>query len=185
MPRKKFTPPPKQTSDDPYTLNRISDDMKMIIREICTAQEEKDSERVEELTCELVDLIGTHRDKYQSTAHVILNSVSAGEWNQAIANQYQAKATAHKNLAKFLKENLHRDMKLHGITRLDAGQFTIREQKNGIASLEVEVEPEELPKDFQEVVVNTAELRAALEFGEKVDGAYLKIGTHIRIVAKG
>ena len=184
MARRPKPPMKKHTSDDPYSLFDISGDMKLIIREICTAQEEKDAERVEELTCELMDLIDLHSDKYEATAYVILNSIEAGKNNQAISNQFQAKATAHNNLAKRLKQRLLDDMQQHGIKKVNTGIFTIREQVNGVASLEVEVPPEQLPEEFQKIEIDTATLRAALEFGEEVDGAYLKKGTHLRIAAK-
>lgn len=176
--------PPQHASDKPYSLFNITADIEMLIRDITEAQQDKDLERIEELTDKLIDLIHVHENKYEATVHVIKNSLHTAEGNQAIANEFQAIATAHKNLAKRLKERLKEDMNRHGLTKVNAGIFSIRTQKNNIASLKVLAEPEALPEQFQVIKIDTDELRAALAAGEEIEGATLEKGEHIRITAK-
>lgn len=185
MQRKNLHPTLQHASKDPDTLFDITSEIKVIIREITIAQYDKDYDLVSELTDELTNLMDKHENKYESYVHVIKNSLNAATGNKEIADQFMAKYTALNNLAKRLKERLHQDMKQHGLNKVDAGIFTVREQRNSVASLEVEVQPEQLPEEFQRIEIDTAELRAALEFGEEVKGASLKKGTHIRIVTKG
>ena len=184
MPKKKVSVP-KYTSNDPYTLFDVSGEMKAIIREITIAQEDKDYEAIEDLTEELIELIELHGDKYVATIHVILDSLGAAEKNQAIAAQFQAKATAHSNLAKRLKQRLHDDMKHHGMQKVEAGIFTVRTHKNSIPTLTVNADPEDLPKEFQKIEADTDELRYALARGDEIKGVTLEKGEHIRIKARG
>lgn len=176
--------PTEHASKDPYTLFDITGDMKRIIVEITEAQQDKNLELVNELTDELIDMMEIHSDKYAGYAHTIKNSINAAEGNQAIANEFQAIATAHNNLARRLKDRLQQDMEHHGITKVNAGIFSIRTQINSVASLEVSTDAEELPERFQRIEINNEELRFALSSGEEVDGAELVKGSHVRITAK-
>jgi len=172
------------TGKDPYTLFDIREQLKEIIREITEAQEEKNAELVSELTDELLDALDLLEDKHEATVFVIKNSLAAAEYNKGIADQFQAIATAHNNLAKRLKERLDEDMRIHGVSKLDAGIFTIRKQRNSIATLTVHIPAEELPERFHKIIADTDELRFAIDGGEEVDGVTLIKGEHIRIVPK-
>ena len=174
----------EHASKDPYTLFDISGDMKRIIINITEAQQDKNLELVNELTDELIDMMDLHTDKYAGYAYTIKNSLNAADGAQGIANEFQAIATAHTNLARRLKERLQQDMENHGIEKLNAGIFSIRTQVNSIASLKVSAEPEELPERFQRIEIDNEELRFALANGEEVDGAELVKGRHVRITAK-
>ena len=173
----------KYTSKDPYTLFDISDEMKQIIADMTEAQAEKDLELVNALTTELIEMIEMHGNKYEATVHVIKNSLAAAEYNKAIADEFQSIATAHNKLAKTLKERLHEDMKFHHLDEVNAGIYVVRTATNPTAKLEVYVDADKLPEQFQKIEVDTDELRYALSVGEEVEGAELVKGQHIRISA--
>ena len=175
-------PPTKRyASRNPNTLFDISDEMKSILAELTDAQYERDHERIEELTNELIEIIEMHSNKYEATVHVIKDAINTAKGNQEIADQFQAKATANNNLAKRLKTKLLEDMKMHGLTKVVAGIFSVRTQKNSVPTLTVNVPPEELPEQFQKVEADNDELRAALSSGTEVKGVTLVKGEHIRI----
>ena len=191
MPKKKkdtlhetLTPADVHSSSDPDTLFDISTEMKLIIREITEAQADKNLDLVSELTDELLNIMDQHEDKYEAYVHVIKNSLNGAAGNKEIADIFGAKATALNNLAKRLKETLVQDLKQHGLTKADAGIFTIRTQKNSIPTLDVKVSAEELPERFHTIEVNKEELRFALANGEKIEGATLETGVHLRIGPK-
>ena len=183
MPKKKSSVP-KYTSNDPYTLFDISGEMKQILSELADAQLEKNKELVEELTLDIIDLIDMHENKYEATVHVIMNSLNAAKGNQEIANQFQAKATANNNLAKHLKERLKKDMQFLDLKTVNAGIYTIYTRENPVPTLTIDIDPEDLPEQFQKIEADTDELRHALSTGEEIDGVTLKKGEHIRISAK-
>ena len=181
MKKNRKFPTERHTSRDPNSLFDISNEMKNILAELGDAQYEKDYGRIEELTDELIEIISLHSDKYEATVHVIQNAINTAKGNQEIADQFQAKATANNNLAKHLKTKLLQDMKMHGLTKITAGIFSIRTQKNSVATLTIHIPAENLPRAFQRVEPNNEELRAALSNGEEVDGVTLIKGEHIRI----
>jgi len=174
----------RNASGKAYPLFDISTDIEQIIFEITEAQHDKNHDLVEELTCQLLDLISTHEDKYEACVHVIKNSLNAAEGNQAIANEFQAIATAHNNVAKRVKEMIKNDMERHGLKKVDAGIFNVRMHKNSVPTLHVYCDAEELPKRFQKIEINNDELRFALAHGEEVENAELVKGEHVRISAK-
>ena len=171
-------------SPDPDTLFEITGEIKVIIREITEAQAEKDYDLVETLTEELLGLMDKHEDKYERYVHVIKNSLNSDAGNKEIADVFQAKATALNNLAKRLKDTILQDMKEHNLSKVDAGIFTIRTQKNSIPTLTVSVDAEELDERFQIIEPNKDELRFAICNGEEIEGVTLEKGVHIRIGPK-
>ena len=171
-------------SSDPNALFEITTEIKVIIQEITQAQADKDLKLVGELTDELLTLMDKHEDKYERYVHVIKNSLLGAKGNKEIADQFQAKATALNNLAKRLKDRLKADMEQHGLSKVDAGIFTVRTQTNSVATLTVEVPAIELPERFQRIEPNTDELRFALTNGEEVEGVTLEKGQHVRINPK-
>ena len=174
----------KVTGKDPYTLFDISEEMKEIVGELTEAQQEKDSDLIQELTDELIRLIDLHEDKYKATIYVIKNSLAAAEYNQEIANQFQAVATAHKNLAKRLKDRIKYDMEQHGVTKTDAGIFSVRIQRNSVPSLVIDANPEDIPEEFQRIEIDRDEVKYALSIGREIEFAKLEKGTHLRISVK-
>ena len=175
---------PKGPGKDPWTLFDISDEMKMIILEIAEAQAAKDYDTVEELTEELIEIIDMHEDKYEASIHVIKNSLNAAAGNQELANAFQAKATAHNNVAKHLKQRLQDDMKRHGLNTVDAGIFTVRTVKNSVATLTVHIPADQLPERFWKIEPDNDELRFAISGGDEVEGVTLEKGEHIRFSPK-
>ena len=172
------------TGKDPYTLFEIRKEIREIIGEITEAQQDKNADLVSKLTDELLHSLDLLEDKHEAIVYVIKSSAAAAEYNKAIANQFQAIATAHNNLVQKLKERLDEDMQTHDVSKLDAGIFTIRRQKNSIPTLTIHIPPEELPERFHKIVANTDELRFAINGGEEVNGVTLIKGEHIRIVPK-
>ena len=171
-------------SPDPDTLFQISSEIKVIMREITEAQAEKDYDLVEKLTDELLNLMDKHENKYERYVHVIKNALNSAAGNKEIADIFQSKATALNNLAKRLKETVLKDMENHNLTKIDAGIFTIRTQRNSIPTLKVSIDPEELEERFQTIEANKDELRFAISNGEEIKGVTLEKGVHIRIGPK-
>ena len=175
---------PKGTSNDPWGLFDISDEMKLIIVEIAEAQAAKDYDAVETLTDELIEIIDMHEDKYEASIHVIKNSLNSAAGNQELANAFQAKATALNNVAKRLKQRILDDMKSHGLKSVNAGIFTVRTVKNSVATLTVHVPADQLPERFWKIEPDNDELRHAISTGDEVEGVTLEKGEHIRFSPK-
>lgn len=184
MKRKPLEPRVPGERKDPYSLFEISGEMREIILEITEAQQDKDLDRIEELTHELIDILDRHSDKYEATVHVIKNSLNAAAGFKELADQFNAVYTAHNNLAKNLKERLFNDLNSLGLKSVDAGAFTVRTWTNSVPTLHVHAEAEDLPEEFQILEVDTDALRYALANGREVDGAELVKGEHLRIVVK-
>ena len=169
---------------DPFTLFKLTDEIKALIADIADA--DVDGEDLESLYEELDSLYASRADKLVGYVKVIKNSLHASEGQKEIADLFDKRATALKNIAKRLKETLLADLEIHGEKSVTAGDFKIARQKNSVPTLDIKVDAEALPEAYQivEIEADTDALREALKRGEQIDGASLEKGEHIRIRAK-
>ena len=118
--------------------------------------------------------------------HVIKNSLSTGEACKTEAKAFDVRGSALLNLAKRLKERLLFDLQQHEQETVPAGIFKIARQSNSQPSLILDIDAEDLPSDYQKLTieVDTDALKQALKAGEKIDGAKLEKGEHVRIRVK-
>ena len=172
-----------KTPKNPFTLFELSDKIKAIIGDIIDAEIAGDEDEVQALIAELDGLHEARESKHEAYVHVIKNSLSTGEACKTEAKAFDVRGNALLNLAKRLKERLLFDLQQHEQESVPAGIFKIARQTNGMPSLVLDIEPEDLPREYQKVTVeeDTTALRQALNAGEKIDGVKLEKGEHVRI----
>lgn len=124
--------------------------------------------------------------KLDSYAGLIRTLESQAAAAQAEVDRFQMVKRAAENAAKRLKERVKVYLELQGRTKaVTAAGRTFAIQKNGGKQmLQIDLPPEELPKQFQKVVVQADEeaLRVRLEVGEPLEFArLLPRGTHLRL----
>ena len=171
---------------DPYTLFGLTDEIKAIVADMIEAEIAGDTEEVEALIAEIDALYDAKETKRQGYVYVIKNSLSSAENHKGVAKEFDARAKAHINLAKRLKERLLFDMQASDEESVPAGEFRIKRQRNSQASLNVDVDAEALPEAYQRITIEADKdaLRYALNAGEVIDGVNLETGEHIRIRVK-
>lgn len=99
-----------------------------------------------------------------------------------ISQQFTDKQKTRENHIKQMKEALLYAMTKIGIDQIEAGEWTIKVQKNG--GLQPMVIDGEVPENFKRITIDDdkEKIRKALENGEKLDFAYLEErGKHISI----
>ena len=168
---------------NPFTLFDLSDKIKAIIADIIDAEIAGDKDEVEALLDELDSFYDARASKREAYVYVIKNSLATSKACKAEAKAFDVRGNALMNLAKRLKERLLFDLQHDGEDVVNAGIFKIARQRNSQPSLIVDIEAVDLPADFQKltVEVDTDALKAALNAGEKIKGARLELGEHIRI----
>ena len=171
---------------NPFTLFELSDEIKEIIGDIIDAEIAGDKDEVQALLEELDGLHEARESKHEGYVHVIKNSLITGEACKTEAKAFDVRGSALLNLAKRLKERLLFDLQQHGEETVPAGIFKIARQSNSQPSLILDIEAEDLPSDYQKLTieVDTDALKQALKAGEKIDGAKLEKGEHVRIRVK-
>lgn len=167
----------------PFTLFELSEKITAMVADIIDAEIAGDKEEVEALLEALDALYDARESKREAYVYVIKNSLATSEACKAEANAFDVRANALMNLAKRLKERLLFDLQEDGAEKAPAGIFKIARQRNSQPSLIVEIDAEDLPADFQKVSVDVDNdaLREALNAGERIRGARLELGEHIRI----
>jgi hypothetical protein len=94
-------------------------------------------------------------------------------------------ATADHNAVTRLKERLMWFFEAHGIQKMDTARFRVSVANNGgVQPVAVLCKPEELPPQFQKIIVKADNdaLREALEEGETMPfAALVERGRHLRI----
>ena len=168
---------------NPFTLFDLSDKIKAIIADIIDAEIAGDEDEVEALLEELDAFYDARESKREAYVYVIKNSLATSQACKAEAKAFDVRGNALSNLAKRLKERLLFDLQQDGTEKAPAGIFKIARQLNSQPSLIVEIDAEDLPGDFQKVIIEADNdaLREALNAGETIKGARLELGEHIRI----
>ena len=173
-------------SRSPFTLFELSDKVKAIISDIIDAEIAGNDDEVKTLLAELDELYDARETKHEAYVYVIKNSLATSEACKSEADAFENRARALKNLAKRLKERLLFDMKQHDEEAVPAGIFKIARQRNSQPSVIIDIEPEDLPRDYQKVNIEPDKdaLKQAINAGETINGVDLKTGEHIRIRVK-
>lgn len=99
-----------------------------------------------------------------------------------ISQQFADKQKTRENHIKQMKEALLYAMTKIGIDQIEAGEWTIKVQKNG--GLQPMVIDGEVPENFKRITIDDdkEKIRKALENGEELDFAHLEErGKHISI----
>ena len=147
--------------------------------ELTTMKPEEIVADIEATIIETYEAIDKKREAY---IHVIRNATADARALREEAKHLSTRAKRLETLATHLKDTLQFDMMGNGEVTATAGIFKLRVAKSPVR-VELECPPELLPKCFQKVAVsaNTNALRKALKDGDKVPGAKLHQGTHLRI----
>lgn len=133
---------------------------------------------------------GLHEDrarKLEGYCHVIRALEGEAAALNVHINAVRAKMVARENAASRLKTRLHDYLIAEGITKIDAGVFTLSVQANGGSrplKLADDLDLNTVPEPYIVVTrtLNVAAVRNALEAGEDVPFAALADrGTHLRI----
>lgn len=171
---------------DPFTLFELTQQIKAIILAIEDADIAGDVDEVERLHAELDGLYDSRESKHEGYVYVIKNSLVGAEGHQAVSDEFGKRARALNNIAKRLKARLLEDMKIHGEEVVPAGIFKIARHTNSNPSLILSIDAEDLPSEYQKIIVEADNdaLKQTLKAGEKIEGAALERGEHIRIKAK-
>ena len=148
----------------------ITSEIKGVIEDIIEAQNQNDSDLVDELTEKLISLINSESNRYEAIAHVIKNCENT--------------AKGLNKIAKTLRERVKQHMKQLDLLRVDAGRFTVTRQSSSKVEIDNNVSIAELSERFQRITANKPELKRALNNGEKVEGVQLEQGEHVRIDTK-
>ena len=98
----------------------------------------------------------------------------------AVAALLTSVASEYKGASTDLKGDLLADMTAADLKSAVVGAYKLTRAKSP-ASVDLQVEAEDLPAEFQRVSADKRALTKALKDGRQVDGATLKQGEHIRI----
>ena len=145
----------------------IPSEIKSVIKEIIEAQQQRDEGLVDELTEELISLINSEPNRYETIAHVIRYSEEA--------------AKGLRKTASTLRERIKQNMKQLHISSADAGIFLVTRRSSSRVKIDDSVSVEELPERFQRISANTQKLKSAINNGEEIEGVRLEQGEQIQI----
>ena len=168
------------------TIFELQAEIEQLIDEIVDAELVGDKDAVEVLHAELDTLYESRSIKHEGYVHVIKNSLNTAKGCKAEADFFAKRANALNNLAKRLKDTLKADLIEHDEKSVKAGKYRIARQKNSQPTVNVLIDAEDLPSEFQSVTVDAdkAALKQAITHGTEVDGVDLEYGEHVRIRAK-
>ena len=130
------------------------------------------------------DLTNVRVDLENSSEEVQVKSVIELERQvksiQEVASALTKVATEYKDTANEVKGGLLTELADADLKSKILGQFKLTRCKSP-ASVDLQVDPEELPTEFQRISADKRKLASALQDGRKVKGAKLQQGEHIRI----
>lgn len=127
-------------------------------------------------------VMGMLEDKAASCVYVMKRLEMEQEKALEVSREFTAKATIRGNNIKRIKEAIMSTMDRLGLKELDAGNYTIKVQKNG--GKEPLVITGEVPDKFKKVIYEDDKelIRKALTDGENLEFAHLEPrGKHIVI----
>ena len=168
------------------TIFQLQAEIGEIIDDIIDAEIAGDTDAVEALLAKLDTLYESRSIKHEGYVHVIKNSLNTAKGCKAEADFFAKRATALNNLAKRLKDTLKGDLIEHDEKSVTAGKFRIARQKNSQPTVNVLIDAENLPTDYQNVTIEAdkAALKQAITNGADIDGVDMEYGEHVRIRAK-
>lgn len=112
-------------------------------------------------------------DKFEAICKLRANKKAMSEACRSEEKRIAAKRKVEDNAVKYFERRLLESMTVRGIKKQEAGTFTVSRQKNGgVKALKVDVGL--IPDEYviQEPKPDKDALRAALDSGEVVEGAY-------------
>ena len=130
------------------------------------------------------DLTNVRVDLENSSDEVRVKSVIELERQvkaiQEVASALTKVASEYKGTADEVKSGLLTELTDADLKSKILGQFKLTRCKSP-ASVDLQVNPEELPTEFQRISADKRKIASALKGGRKVEGAELQQGEHIRI----
>ena len=168
------------------TIFQLRAEIGEIIDDIIDAEIAGDTDEVDALHAELDKLYDARTTKHEGYVHVIKNALNTAKGCKAEADFFDKRATALNNLAKRLKDTLKDDLIAHDEKSVTAGKFRIARQKNSQPTVNVFIDAEDLPADYQNVTIEADKtaLKQAIKNGAEIDGVEIETGEHVRIRAK-
>lgn len=155
------------------------------LRGIEEALEMAEGEMTPELEAWFSEITDDRDTKVNNYCWLISELTDHAKFLREEAARFSEWAKVNENKATRLKDRLLEFFQAHGIQKLVTPHFKPRIQANGgVAPLLLSVQPEELPEEFQKVVVtaNQDEIRRVLSSGTELEFARLgERGFHLRI----
>lgn len=138
----------------------------------------------EALEVKLDELLPKIQDKASSLSRWLKNIDGKTLAFDSELDRLQKRKQAMVNLKERLKTYLKQSMEVAGMTKIEAGVFTVAIQTNPPA-VEI-IDKNLIPSRYEDVipeqyVVSKARLKDDLMAGKEIPGAVLRRGTHIRI----
>lgn len=120
--------------------------------------------------------------KVENYARIIKNVQAEVEaYKEEVARMTAKRKSLENNIGR-MKEAAEYAMRLQGETKVKGELFTIAIQKNP-PSLKIDIEPEELPQEFQTITItpNKEKIKEAIKEGKDIKWARLEQGESLRI----
>lgn len=120
--------------------------------------------------------------KVENYARIIKNTQAEVEAYKEEVARMTAKRRSLENNIERMKEAAEYAMRLQGEKKVKGELFTLAIQKNP-PSLKIDIEPEELPQEFQTITIspNKEKIKAAIKEGKAIEWARLEQGESLRI----
>ena len=136
------------------TIFQLQAEIGEIIDEIIDAEIAGDTDAVEALLAKLDTLYESRSIKHEGYVHVIKNSLNTAKGCKAEADFFAKRATALNNLAQTIEGHAQRRSDVqHDEKSVTAGKFRIARQKNSQPTVNVLIDAENLPTDYQNVTI--------------------------------
>ena len=163
----------------------IGNEFEELIEEIIELEIETGEELPDDhpLAVELAQLHEDRGEKHVNSVHAIKHYEAEGKYYREIARDAGKYAKACENAVTRFKKTLKEDLERYGEVSAPAGDFVIAIHQNPQPSVELDIEPEQLPPIYQnmEVTANKEALKRDIQTGAIVNGVTLKYGSHLRV----
>lgn len=168
------------------TLYDITADMREIDHLLSTLDGDITDPAIDEAITEwLNEMDGDLKNKVDGYAAYITELLALAAARKDEAKRLSERAKVNENAAKHMKARLLWALQERGIDKVETLRYTVSVAKNGgVAPLDVQVGPEQLPPRFQKVTIDADNkaIRDAIAAGEEVEGATLmERGVSLRI----
>lgn len=120
--------------------------------------------------------------KVENYARIIKNTQAEVEaYKEEVARMTAKRRSLEDNIER-MKKAAEYAMRLQGEKKVKGELFTLAIQKNP-PSLKIDIEPEELPQEFQTITIsaNKEKIKAAIKEGRAIEWARLEQGESLRI----
>ena len=157
-----------------YEINEVYQNLLALLED-----EETSAEQLESAFENIKDELHVKVENY---ARIIKNTQAEVEAYKEEVARMTAKRRSLENNIERMKEAAEYAMRLQGEKKVKGELFTLAIQKNP-PSLKIDIEPEELPQEFQTITIspNKEKIKAAIKEGKAIEGARLEQGESLRI----